>query len=315
LEQLERVIDYDSASIFIEENGRLTLVAAKGFKDNRKLIGATLPPDPKLFTRQVLESRTPMLLANVQEHPGWAHHADLPGSDSVQGWIGAPLVLRDQAVGVLSVDSRRANAFTPKDLQVVSAFADHAAAAVANAQLFDASQRQLVATQALAEAARAVTATLNLDEVLQRILSETMRSLQSEAASLALLADSSGALEFRNALGMGAEKVRACAWRRGRASPAGGGARCPGGPGRTPTRVSSAWTRNCRPRPGRLPPLPSACRSASSGCWRPSILGRPSSAKCSWSCCAVSPAWPARPSPTPSCSARPRRPGCAMPAV
>jgi PAS domain S-box-containing protein len=208
LEQLERVIDYDSASIFIEENGRLTLVAAKGFKDNRKLIGATLPPDPKLFTRQVLDSRTPMLLANVQEHPGWAHHADLPGSDSVQGWIGAPLVLRDQAVGVLSVDSRRANAFTPKDLQVVSAFADHAAAAVANAQLFDASQRQLVATQALAEAARAVTATLNLDEVLQRILSETMRSLQSEAASLALLADSSGALEFRNALGMGAEKVR-----------------------------------------------------------------------------------------------------------
>jgi PAS domain S-box-containing protein len=124
-------------------------------------------------------------------------------------------VLRDQAVGVLSVDSRRANAFTPKDLQVVSAFADHAAAAVANAQLFDASQRQLVATQALAEAARAVTATLNLDEVLQQILSETMRSLQSEAASLALLADSSGTLEFRNALGMGAEKVRGLRLKKG----------------------------------------------------------------------------------------------------
>jgi PAS domain S-box-containing protein len=215
LEQLERVIRYDSASIFIEENGQLRLAAAKGFDDDRKLIGVTLPPDPELFTRKVLDSRTPMLLENVQDHPGWAHHETLPGSDLVQGWIGAPLLLRDKAVGVLSVDSHRPSAFTPKDLEVVSAFADHAAAAVANAQLFDASQRQLQATQALAETARAVTATLNLDEVLERILSETMRSLQSEAASLALLADPAGRLEFRHALGMGAEKVRGLRLQKG----------------------------------------------------------------------------------------------------
>lgn len=208
LEQLERVIDYDSASIFLEQEGQLRLVAAKGFANDRELVGETLPPDPELLTRRVLNSRTPMLLENVQEQSGWAHQEGLPGSDLVQGWIGAPLLLRDKAVGVLSVDSHSPNAFTPKDLKVVSAFADHAAAAVANAQLFDTSQRQLRATQALAETARAVTATLNLDEVLERILSETMRSMESEAASLALLVDGGQALEFRHALGLGAEKVR-----------------------------------------------------------------------------------------------------------
>ena len=215
LEQLERVIHYDSASIFLEEGGQLKLVAAKGFEDDSKLIGATLPPDPGLLTRQVLETRKPLLVDNVQKQPGWAHHKDLPGSDLVRGWIGAPLVLRDKAVGVLSVDSHQADVFSENDLEVVSAFADHAAAAVANAQLFDASQRQLQATQALAEAARAVTATLNLDEVLERILSETMRSLQSEAASLALLTDASGALQFRHALGMGAERVRGLRLQKG----------------------------------------------------------------------------------------------------
>jgi PAS domain S-box-containing protein len=60
---------------------------------------------------------------------------------------------------------------------------------------------------ALAEAARVVTASLNLDDVLERILEVTTRSLSVEAAALAMIDSPSGGLEFKVAKGRGAEGV------------------------------------------------------------------------------------------------------------
>ena len=207
LRQLKRVIDYDSASIFVAEDDSLRLVAGMGLENEQDLIGKTLAKDPLVLAWKVLTSRKPILMADVQNNPGWVMSESFPGTGRIRGWIGAPLVLREKAVGVLSVDSHEVGAFNETHVELVSSFADHAATAVANAQLFADSQRQLEATRALAEAARAVTATLKLDEVLQRILSETRKSLDCEGASLALLDEETGELEFRHALGGAAEKI------------------------------------------------------------------------------------------------------------
>ncbi len=207
LRQLKRVVDYDSASIFVLEDEALRLVSSMGLEDGERLIGETLTKDPEVLAWRVLASDVPIVRDDVQGEPGWVESESLPGGELVRGWIGAPLVLREKAVGVLSVDSKRVGAFDEHDLEVVAGFADHAATAVANAQLFADSQRQLEATRALAETARAVTATLKLEEVLQRILSETVRSLDCEGASLALIDSETGELEFRNALGGAAEKI------------------------------------------------------------------------------------------------------------
>ena len=215
LRQLERVVDYDSASIFILEDESLRLVSSMGLEDGNSLIGQTLMKDPDVLAWKVLASDGPMLISDVQAEPGWVESDSMPGAKLIRGWIGAPLVLREQAVGLLSVDSKQVNAFDKRDFEVVAGFADHAATAVANAQLFADSQRQLEATRALAETARAVTATLQLDEVLQRILTETTRSLDCEGASLALVDEETGELEFRNALGGAADKIIGLKLQRG----------------------------------------------------------------------------------------------------
>ena len=215
LRQLKRVIDYDSASIFMVEDDSLRLVAAEGLDNEQTLIGQILVEDPQVLAWKVLAGRKPMLSADVQADPGWVKTSSFPGAERIRGWMGAPLVLREKAVGVLSVDSHRVGAFNQSHVDLVSAFADHAATAVSNAQLFAESQRQLEATRALAETARAVTATLKLDEVLQRILSETVRSLNCEGASVALLDEDSGELEFRNALGGAAEAITGLRLKKG----------------------------------------------------------------------------------------------------
>ena len=207
LRQLERVVEYDSASIFVLEDETLRLVSSMGLEEGDSLIGQTLMKDPDVLAWKVMASDGPMMITDVQEEPGWFESESMPGAKLIRGWIGAPLVLREKAVGLLSVDSKEAGAFDKRDVEVVAGFADHAATAVANAQLFADSQRQLEATRALAETARAVTATLQLDEVLQRILTETIRSLDCEGASLALVDEETGELEFRNALGGAADKI------------------------------------------------------------------------------------------------------------
>ena len=207
LRQLARVVDYDSASIFVLEDDALRLVSSMGLEESDDLIGETLMKDPKVLAWKVLTSHKPVLKSDVQKEEGWVESDTMPGAKLIRGWIGAPLMLRDKAVGVLSVDSQQVDAFDERDVEVVAGFADHAATAVANAQLFADSQRQLEATRALAETARAVTATLQLEEVLQRILSETTRSLDCEGASLALVDEETGELEFRNALGGAADKI------------------------------------------------------------------------------------------------------------
>lgn len=207
LRQLARVVDYDSASIFVLEDDSLRLVSSIGLEEGDSLIGVRLMKDPDVLAWKVMASDVPILKSDVQEEPGWVESDSMPGAKLMRGWIGAPLVLREKAVGLLSLDSREVDAFDKHDLEVVTGFADHAATAVANAQLFADSQRQLEATRALAETARAVTATLQLEEVLQRILSETTRSLDCEGASLALIDEETGELEFRNALGVAADKI------------------------------------------------------------------------------------------------------------
>ena len=207
LEQLERVVACDSASIFLVDGDHLVTVAARGFQDNDALIGHVVPIDPALLTGRVLTTRQPIMVEDVQAVPGWLRTEDVPEAQRIRAWIGAPLVVRDQAVGVLNVDSLRLGAYGPKDVEVVSAFADQAAVAVANAQLFAERQRQLQALMALSETTRVVIASLDLGEVLQRILDQTMATLDVEAASLAMRDEESGDLEFRLALGMGAETL------------------------------------------------------------------------------------------------------------
>lgn len=125
----------------------------------------------------------------------------------IRGWIGAPLIVRDRVVGVLNVDSHRVGAYSQKDAELVSAFADQAATAVANAQLYGEIQKRVQLMTALTETARSVTASLDLDEVLQRITERTIDSLEVEAVSLALLDEKTGELEFRVASGRGAERI------------------------------------------------------------------------------------------------------------
>ncbi len=136
LEQLARLVEYDKASIMLIENDQLRLVAARGFEKDASLVGKMIPINPKELIGKVLTANQTMVVDDVQQSRGWIGSADHPGLQDVHSWIGSPLVVRESSVGLLNVYSRTIGVYDQSHAEVVTAFAIHAATAVANAQLF-----------------------------------------------------------------------------------------------------------------------------------------------------------------------------------
>lgn len=204
LEQLGRVIAYDSASVFLLRGRRLDIRAWRGFENVETVQRISFELGSEHIMARVMAGREPLVCADVQQEKGWEN---VPGIPLIHGWIGAPLVARGEVVGALTVDSHKAGAYTEADAWVVAAFADHAAIAVANARLWQRAQRRLEEIAFLYETSQALTASLELNDVLRSLMTSVREHFQVEAASVVLVDEETGDLVFRVAAGAAADQV------------------------------------------------------------------------------------------------------------
>lgn len=93
------------------------------------------------IVRRVAESGEPVLTTNAQEDPSFKDQLSV-AAFQLRSIICAPLKVREHLIGVIYVDNRaRTDIFQKSDLEVVKAFADQAAVAIDNAELFDKLQK------------------------------------------------------------------------------------------------------------------------------------------------------------------------------
>jgi PAS domain S-box-containing protein len=204
LEQLGRVVGYDSASVLLVQGGQLCVAAARGFADQAAVLRLCFDAEQGLSAR-VLRERHSLVLDDVRRSPEWAP-AEVPEIQAIRAWIGAPLIVQDEVIGLLSVDSRRPGAYTERDGQLVAAFAEQAAVAVLNARLYAQSERRAYGLRALADTAASINGTAELSEILRLVVGHAQQWLGMEGASLALV--DGRTLVFQEAVGPVAESVR-----------------------------------------------------------------------------------------------------------
>lgn len=204
LEYLSRVVPHDSASIFLIEGNRLVIRAWRGFETDEGIQSLSFPLEGNHIMSRVLAHREPLVCPDVQQEEGWQN---VPGVYLIRGWIGAPLVARGQPVGILTVDNSRPGAYTEEDARVVAAFADHAAIAIANAQLLQQLQQRLNELAFLHQTGQALAASLELDDVLRSLLSKVQAHFKVEAVSVALVDEETQDLVFRFATGAAANEI------------------------------------------------------------------------------------------------------------
>ncbi len=134
LEQLARVIHYDSASILLQHEEGLRVAAARSLDPSGTVPGSYLRLPQEGLALRAIRRREVIVIDDVQQDPDWqiAEH-----TRHIRGWIGAPLMTQDAVFGVLAVDSHRVCAYTNEDAQVATAFAHQAAIALSNAHLIE----------------------------------------------------------------------------------------------------------------------------------------------------------------------------------
>ncbi|MCS7178096.1 MAG: GAF domain-containing protein [Anaerolineae bacterium] len=204
LASLSQVVPHDSASIFLVEGPRLVIRAWHGLEHPETVRNLTLPVEGRHLMARVVAAREPLVCADIQSEEGWPN---IPGAPPIRSWIGAPLVARGTVIGVLAVHSLQPNMYTREDAGIVAAFADHAAIAIANAQLLQQTQRQLEEVAFLHRTGQALAASLEMDDVLRSLLESVREHFRVEAASVALVDEQTGELVFRVATGAAASQV------------------------------------------------------------------------------------------------------------
>ena len=146
----------------------------------------------------VVDNLQGALISDTSNDKRWLQRPDdekdRSGAKSV---VCVPLIVREQLVGVLTLVHPSRGFFHPSNLDLIQAIADQAGIAVLNAILYEESQRRARVMTALAESASIITGSLNLDEVLQRILSQISDALRVEVVSLALVDPQKEMLTFQ----------------------------------------------------------------------------------------------------------------------
>jgi len=153
----------------------------------------------------VLTHRQPVLMPDTSQDPRWSRRPD-DARSGAKCAISVPLLGRARVVGVLTLVRRPVGSFVEDDLTLLTVIADQAAVAIENAALYAESRRRADAMAALAETARAVNSTLELDQVLRLVVDHARALLRVETAGVALF--ESDGLVFREASGRLSDQLR-----------------------------------------------------------------------------------------------------------
>lgn len=150
----------------------------------------------------VIQNRTPALVPDTSQDERWLRRADdaidKSGSKSA---ICVPLMARERFVGVLTLVHSVPNTFNEEHLELMKAIADQASVAVLNARLYMETQRTARVMTSLADGAASMNSTLEMQDVLRRILNQTMQALQVETVALGLIEQPGKDLIFKAAAG------------------------------------------------------------------------------------------------------------------
>jgi PAS domain S-box-containing protein len=140
LDQLRRVVNYDSASVQLLEEGQLHVIAARGFADLKQVLGLTFAPHEAPYYNVMAEGQALNVADAPQRYPGFR----LSPFSHIHSWLGVPLRVQERMIGIIAVDRQQPGGFAEAEVRLTTAFADQAALALENARLYQQAEQLAV---------------------------------------------------------------------------------------------------------------------------------------------------------------------------
>ncbi|MCX7839493.1 MAG: diguanylate cyclase [Anaerolineae bacterium] len=145
LEQVGQVIPHDTSNVMIIEEGNLVRVfRGRGyarFGTLETLTETTLDIARVPIFQKMRVTRQPVVVPDVTQEADWVYSR--PEHQWIRSYVGAPIIIGDQVIGFLNVNSATVNAYGQIDATRLQTFAYHAAVAIANARLYQQAQKEI----------------------------------------------------------------------------------------------------------------------------------------------------------------------------
>ncbi len=202
LTELSTVLDYDTANVMFIQNQMLRMVAWRSKYLQEPFIQVT-PVTSLTGIHHIYRTRAPLLIANTEQSlVGWADLGNRKKELDVKSWIGAPLLVRGEVIGVLNVDSITPNTFAQNDVKIVQNIANRLSIAIENERLLREVTQRNQTLQILNEVIFAANRSLALEPLLNIVLEQVLGALKVQGGTIHLVEPASGQLKLRAAVGI-----------------------------------------------------------------------------------------------------------------
>jgi signal transduction histidine kinase/putative methionine-R-sulfoxide reductase with GAF domain len=189
LDQLEPVIRYDTATLWLREKDRLNVAAARGFPDTERRLGLTIAVEDSALFKEMIRTGQGILVGDVRQDPRFP-----PLEAPRLSWLGMPLISKNEVIGVVALEKWQSHYYNREHMQVGTTFASQAAVALENARLFKDSLSRATEldqrSQRLALLNRfssALSGLLDEGKILQLTAQELIDALNAPRASVVVL--------------------------------------------------------------------------------------------------------------------------------
>ncbi|MCA9922543.1 MAG: GAF domain-containing protein [Anaerolineales bacterium] len=185
LEQLAHIVPYDSASIMLRERHLLRNVAHRSIYQH-KVRFSELHIANFLHIQELFATHTPQIISDTTTDPRWQAPTI---ASSIRSWLGVPLILHEDTIGLLNISKSEPNFYKEQDVETAVIFATQAVNAIENARLFTSERQARKMAETLQGANVALTQSLDLDTILDTLLTYVHKLISYDSVSILLLSE------------------------------------------------------------------------------------------------------------------------------
>ncbi len=194
LDQLKTIVDYTSVSILTLAE-EVTVLAYRGPVPQEQALQFHFLAKSAWVDQELLSLQQPVIIPDVWDDTPLTRTLRAKAGKRlettfayIRSWLGVPLLVKDQIIGILSLSHSEPDHYSPHQAELTLGLANQAAVAIENARLYSATKQHADELETLFAVQQAITSRLEPDAVLQLIADEARR-LTDSRLSLVYLPD------------------------------------------------------------------------------------------------------------------------------
>ena len=189
LENVGQVVPHDTANIaLLDVNNMVSFMRIKGYE---KYGTENVVPLIECHVDEVANLKKMAITGeasinkNTDEDPEW--NRDMPGSGWIKSYMGAPIISKGQVFGFINLDAATPNYFKEEYIPRLQAFANQAAIAIENAQMFKEIVKSANEVGILYEVGLAVTSGLGLENTTKALFKQLKKVVPVDLFYIAII--------------------------------------------------------------------------------------------------------------------------------